>query len=157
MIEASPRTSPRCMHWYIVASFLFALSAQAQQAAPSPATPPAASVEPTTLDTVQALRPDEEVLDLDAFQNPITVEPNRFNRAYDTGISPEQMALDPRYNGYINYGINQGLRHTWNGIKKVTGMRPYETPAIARPPPLDEEQMQRAARASDADADAAGK
>ncbi len=58
------------------------------------------------------------------------------------------MALDPRYGGYVLYGINQGLLQTWKGIKKVTGMRPYEQPAIARPPPLSEEQMRRAVEQS---------
>jgi hypothetical protein len=118
----------------------------AQQASPEPAPPPAAV---TTLDRVQALRPDEEVLDLYTFKNPVTVEPNTFDKAYDPGISPEQMALDPRYGGYVIYGINQGLRHTWKGIKRVTGMRPYEHPAIARPPPLTEEQMRRAVQESE--------
>jgi hypothetical protein len=136
---------------------LLALSAQAQQATRAPVEPPSVSAEPTTLDTVRALRPEEEVLDLDGFQNPITVEPNRFNDTYDTGISPEQMALDPRYNGYVNYGINQGLRRTWDGIKQVTGMRPEQTPATARPPPpLDEAQARRAIEASERGEHAAG-
>jgi len=100
-----------------------------------------------TLDKVQALRPDEDVLDLYSFENPITVDPNRFDQAYDPGITPEEMAL--HYGGYVNYGINLGLLKTWQGIKKVTRMRPYEQPAIARPPPLSEAQLRRAVQASE--------
>lgn len=122
-----------------------AYAQQEERPAPDPGVVPA---HVQTLDRVQALRPEEEVLDLYRFENPVTVDPNRFDKAYDPGISPEQMALDPRYGGYVLYGINQGLLQTWKGIKKVTGMRPYEQPAIARPPPLSEEQMRRAVEQS---------
>jgi hypothetical protein len=121
--------------------------ASAQQVE-QPALDTSVSASVPTLDHVQALRPDEEVLDLYTFDNPISVDPNRFDKAYDPGISPEQMALDPRYGGYVIYGINQGLLQTWKGIKKVTGMRPYEQSAMARPPPLSEAQMQRAVKQS---------
>ncbi|MFT4196784.1 MAG: hypothetical protein QM601_02540 [Pseudoxanthomonas sp.] len=116
----------------------------------------AAAADPavTTLDTVQALPPEDQVetLDLDRFKNPVQVEPNRFGQAYDTGISPQDMAL--KYGGYVNYGLNRGLYETWKGLKKVTGMRPYERSASARPPPLSAEQMQRAARACGEDGQA---
>lgn len=135
--------------------------AQQPAASASQAAQSAASAAPvTTLDKVQALRPDEEILDPYTFKNPISVDPTRFDKAYNTGITPEQMGRDPRdggYGGYVNYGINMGLLQTWKGIKQLTHMRPYEQPAIARPPPLDEEQMRRAARASDVDEDAGGK
>lgn len=128
-------------------------SATAPSVLGQPAVPPPAGEVPagqaplvTTLDTVQALRPEEEVLDLYTFKNPVTVDPNRFDKAYDPGITPEQMAL--QYGGYVNYGINMGLLQTWKGIKKITRMRPYEQPAIARPPPLDQAQMRRAVEAS---------
>ncbi|SEM19587.1 hypothetical protein SAMN05428989_3333 [Pseudoxanthomonas sp. GM95] len=93
------------------------------------------------------------MLDLYTFKNPIAVDPNRFEKAYSTGISPEQMGRDPRdggYGGYVNYGLNKGLWETWKVFKKATGMRPYEQPAIARPPPLTEEQMRRAAQGLEA-------
>ncbi len=115
------------------------------------ATPPGlnAGEHVQTMDEVKALPPDDEVLDLYRFDNPIKVDPNRFDKAYDPGISPEEMALDPRYGGYVIYGINQGLRQTWKGVKKASGMKPYEQPAISRPPPLSGEQMRRAAGVSD--------
>lgn len=156
MIGVRTRTRRRCARWLVLVAWPLMLSAQAQQFTKEPAPAPPISAEPTTLDAVRALRPEEEVLDLDAFQNPITLERNRFDQAYDTGISPEQMALDPRYNGYVNYGIHQGLRRTWEGIKQVTHMRPEQTPAIARPPPaLDEGQARRALGAWEGDEPAA--
>ncbi|WP_337053039.1 hypothetical protein [Pseudoxanthomonas sp. USHLN014] len=147
--------APRCARLFayaVLAPGIGTTPAFAQQASPAPAPPTTPPTAVTTLDRVQALRPDEEVLDLYTFKNPVTVEPNTFDKVYDPGISPEQMALDPRYGGYVIYGINQGLRHTWKGIKQVTGMRPYEHPAIARPPPLTEEQMRRAVQHGDAQA-----
>ncbi len=107
-----------------------------------------------TLEQVQALRPEEEILDLYLAKNPITVEPNRFDKAYDPGLSPEAIALE--HGGYINYGINLGLQKSWQGIKKVTGMRAETQPAIARPPPLSEEQMRRAALVCAREEDACG-
>lgn len=95
-----------------------------------------------TLERVQALLPDEEILDLHRFENPVTVEPNAFDKVYDPGITPEEMAL--QHGGYINYGLNLGLYKSWQGIKKVTGMRAETQSAIARPPPLSEAQMRRA-------------
>ena len=114
------------------------------------------SSEPTTahvptLEQVQALPPEEEALDLYRFENPVTVEPNTFERFYDPGITPEEMAL--QHGGYINYGINLGLYKSWQGIKKVTGMRPDIQHAAARPPPLSEAQLLRAAKFCDAQAD----
>ena len=103
-----------------------------------------------TLEPVQALPPEEEALDLYRFENPVTVEPNTFEKFYDPGITPEEMAL--QHGGYINYGINLGLYKSWQGIKKVTGMRPETEHATARPPPLSEEQLLRAAKFCDTQA-----
>lgn len=123
-----------------------ASAAHAQQANEPPPDPAPAPNVPT-LDHVQALRPEEEVLDLYRLENPITVDPNRFDKAYDPGITPEEMAI--HYGGYVNYGLNRGLYETWKGFKKVTGMRPEIQPGIARPQPLSEEQMRRAADAAE--------
>ena len=150
--------APRCARLFayaVLAPGIGTTPAFAQQASPAPAPPTTPPTAVTTLDRVQALRPDEEVLDLYTFKNPVTVEPNTFDKVYNPGISPELMGKDPRdggYGGYVYYGINQGLLHTWKGIKQVTGMRPYEHPAIARPPPLTEEQMRRALQHGEAQA-----
>jgi len=115
-------------------------------AEPAPSAAVAADARVPTLGQVQALAPEDthEALDLHAFRNPVTVDPNTFSKSYNPGISPEEMAL--KYDGYVNYGLNMGLLQTWKGIKHITGMRAYEHPASARPPPLTQVQMHRAAR-----------
>ncbi len=131
-----PRT---CIRLRMLACLLpaFAGHLHAQQAS---GLPPGMDV--PTLEHVQALPPDEEILALDRFENPINIEPNRFDKVYDPGITPEEIALE--HGGYINYGINLGLYKSWQGIKKVTGMRPETEHATARPPPLTEAQLRRA-------------
>ena len=103
---------------------------------------PATSV--PTLERVEALPPEEEIIDLYRFENPVIVEPNRFAEAYKPEPSLEEIALE--HGGLIQHGINLGLEKSWRGIKKVTGMRAQTQAATARPPPLDEEQLRRAAR-----------
>ena len=104
---------------------------------------PAPGADIPTLERVQAVRDEEEVLDLYRFRNPVSVQRSALYRAYRPAISPEEMALVQ--GGYINYGINLGLYKSWQGIKKVTGMRAETQPAIARPPPLAQDQVRRAA------------
>ena len=104
---------------------------------------PAPATDVPTLERVLAVLPDEEALDLYTFMNPVAVEPNRFEEMYDPPPSPEEIAM--QHGGLINYGINLGLQKSWQGIKKVTGMRAEIQSAVARPPPLSEEQIRRAA------------
>ncbi len=127
-------------------SAMQAAPATTPAAEPAPSAATAADARVPTLGQVQALGPEDtqEALNLQAFRNPVTVDPNTFSKSYDRGISPEEMAL--KYDGYVNYGLNMGLLQTWKGIKRITGMRPYEHPASARPPPLTQAQMRRAAQ-----------
>ena len=111
---------------------------------------PAPGADIPTLERVQAVRDEEEVLDLYRFRNPVSVQRSALDRAYRPAISPEEMALVQ--GGYINYGINLGLYKSWQGIKKVTGMRPDIQHAAARPPPLSEAQLLRAAKFCDSQA-----
>lgn len=101
-----------------------------------------------TLERVEALPPEQETLDLYRFDNPVVVEPNPFAEIYKPEPSLEEIAME--HGGLIQYGINLGLAKSWRGIKKVTGMRAQTQAATARPPPLDEEQLQRAAKLCDA-------
>lgn len=127
-------------------SAMQAAPATTPAAEPAPSAAVAADARVPTLGQVQALAPEDthEALDLQAFRNPVTVDPNTFSKSYAPGISPEEMAL--KYDGYVNYGLNMGLLQTWKGIKRITGMRPYEHPASARLPPLTQAQMRRAAQ-----------
>ena len=131
-----PRYTALALGWVLLA-FASCLHAQNNDD-PTPAT------DVPTLERVEALPPAEDTLDLYGFENPVTMEPNRFDKIYKPGPSPEEIAME--HGGYINHGINLGLQKSWQGIKKVTGMRAQTQPVIARPPPLDDEQLRRAAK-----------
>lgn len=103
---------------------------------------PARATDVPTLDRVEALPPDEEVIDLYRFENPVVVPPNTFAKGYKPPPSLEEISLE--HGGLVQYGINMGLAKSWKGIKKVTRMRPQTQAVTARPPPLDEEQLRRA-------------
>jgi hypothetical protein len=99
-----------------------------------------------TLDVVHALLPDdEETLDLYRFKNPISVEPNAFSNRWDPPPSPKEISEN---GGYLVYGLGKLVGLATKGIKGIPGVRGQIQPAVARPPPLDLEQMDRAARIS---------
>ena len=104
---------------------------------------PADSEDPTvpTLDTVQALPPELEVVDLYR-PNPIKVAPNRFDRAWSPSPTVEEVSLQ---GGYIYLGINYGLYQAGKGLKHLVGGPEHIRHAIARPSPLTEAQLRRAA------------
>ncbi|MGB3393205.1 MAG: hypothetical protein WA956_05805 [Stenotrophomonas sp.] len=137
-----------------LAGTLLAGAAQAQQALPEqPAAvaedtedafrPTPADGDVTTLDEVRALKPeDDPPLDLYRFRNPVQVEDNRFSRSWSEPPTPEQVSLS---GGYIFLGINYGLMAAAKGLHKLTNGRDQIQSAVARPPPLSEEQLRRAA------------
>jgi len=119
---------------------------QAQQVtgedAPVPATPARSSEQVQTLGEVRALNPDEEVVDLYRFKNPVKIEDNRFSRSWSEPPSPEQAGMS---GGYLMMGINYGLMKGLQGLHSLTGGRDQIQSAVARPPPaLSDEQQQRA-------------
>ena len=144
---------------------LLAGIAQAQQAAPvsvpdpapvPPADAPAAATAPistalpqdnvTTLGEVRALKPDDELLDLYRFKNPVKFGDNRFSRDWSEPPSPEQVSMG---GGYIMMGVVKGVLAAGRGLNKLTGGPDQIQSAIARPPPeLSPEQRQRALRFS---------
>lgn len=97
----------------------------------------------TTLGEVRAVPPDEAPpLDLYGFKNPVTVEPNRFDKAYRPPPSPEQISNS---GGYLMMGIYYAIGAAAMGVHKLSGGPDQIQSAVARPPPLTEEQMRRAA------------
>lgn len=99
-----------------------------------------------TLEEVHALPPDEEeALDLYRFKNPIEVAPNTFGNRWHPPPSPEEISQS---GGYLLYGVSKLVGLATQGIKGIPGVRGQIQPAIARPPPLNLEQMDRAARIS---------
>ena len=97
----------------------------------------------TTLDTIRVTAPRPEILDLDRFKNPIDPKPSRFDRAYREPPSLEEISLN---DGVIPLLVGYVAQKVAKGASKIPGWKDREQPAIARPPPLTEEQMERAAR-----------
>lgn len=113
------------------------VSAQQADTVPSSAAPA-----PVTLEAVDALPPDEEPpLDLYRFRNPVSVEPNRFDKAWQPPPTVEEIS---HAGGYIQVGIGLGLLKAGQALHTATGGRAQIQSATARPPPLDEAQMRRA-------------
>ena len=126
-------------------------AARAQQAAPVDAPAPPADVAASadasvkTLDTVQAVRDDDDQpLDLYRFKNPIHPESNRFTRSWSEPPSPEQAGMG---GGYLMMGLGYLVNKAGAGLNQLAGGREQIQRASARPPPgFSDEQIQRAAR-----------
>jgi hypothetical protein len=114
-------------------------------AAPSMAQEATAPEDPsaTTMDTL-VVRPDpEEVLDLYRFENRVEVEPTAFGRRWKEPTSLEQLGKN---GGIVPVLVGLAAQQVQKGARKIPGWKEPEQPAIARPPPLDEEQAARAVR-----------
>ncbi|MFC6840689.1 hypothetical protein [Xanthomonas theicola] len=126
----------------LVAATLLGVFAQAcaQQADAAPAAP---QQDIQTLDEVRALPPDEEPpLDLYRFKNPVALQPNRFDKDWRPPPSVEQVGQG---GGYFALGIYYLAGKTAKGLHTLSGAPDQVQSAIARPPPLSEAQMRRAA------------
>ena len=130
----------------LVAATLLAAVAQAraEQADPAPAAgtpPPQQGIQ--TLEEVRALPPDEgEPLDLYRFKNPVSAQPNRFDKDWRPPPSPEQVSQG---GGYLAMGIYYVAGKVAKGLHTLTGAPDQVQAAVARPPPLSEAQLRRAA------------
>ncbi|WP_369935649.1 hypothetical protein [Xanthomonas tesorieronis] len=135
---------------FVVAAALLGVVAQAhaQQADPAPAaaSPPPQDIQ--TLDEVRALPPDEEQpLDLYRFKNPVSAQPNRFDKDWRPPPSVEQVSQG---GGYLALGIYYVAGKAAKGLHTLTGAPDQVQPAVARPPPLSDAQIRRAAAFCDA-------
>jgi len=142
---------------FVVAAALLGavVQARAQQTDPAPAaaSPPQQDIQ--TLDEVRALPPDEEQpLDLYRFKNPVSAQPNRFDKDWRPPPSVEQVSQG---GGYLALGIYYVAGKAAKGLHTLTGAPDQVQPAVARPPPLSDAQIRRAAALCDAqNADCAG-
>ncbi len=142
---------------FVVAAALLGVVAQAhaQQVDPAPAaaSPPQQDIQ--TLKEVRALPPDEEQpLDLYRFKNPVSAQPNRFDKDWRPPPSVEQVSQG---GGYLALGIYYVAGKAAKGLHTLTGAPDQVQPAVARPPPLSDAQVRRAAAFCDAqNADCAG-
>ena len=96
----------------------------------------AQDAEPTTLEpvVVSAPRPDPF-----AFHNPIDYQPTGFDK-YWRETSPEQFALSGGVVPWLNQKIAKGL----SKVGRKMGLKQQVQPAVARPSPLTDEQLERA-------------
>ena len=78
-----------------------------------------------------------------AFRNPVEAEATVFSRSWDESPSLEEIGMR---GGIVQIGINKGLELTAKGIRKLPGWQNQIVDAQARPPPLDQAQLDRAIR-----------
>ena len=120
---------------------LVAGAAKAQDPGKDP--PAAPRAEATTLDTVRVTAPRPEVLDLDRFKNPIDPQPTVFDRTMREPPSLEEIGQN---GGVVPLLVGYLAQKVAKGASRIPGWKDREQPAIARPPPLTEAQMERAVR-----------
>ena len=77
------------------------------------------------------------------FRNPVETDTTVFDRAWDEPPSVEEIGMR---GGIVQIGINKGLELAAKGIRKLPGWQNQVIGARARPPPLDEAQLERAMR-----------
>ena len=99
--------------------------------------------EPTTLEPVVVRAPRPELFKADpfAFHNPIDYQPTRFDQ-YWQETSPEQFALS----GGVVPWLNKKIAERVAKVGRSMGWKQQVQPAVARPSPLTEEQLERAAQ-----------
>ena len=97
----------------------------------------------TTLDAVLVTAPPPEIIDLYKFRNTVDAQPTAFGRGWREKPSLEEVGMNggvvPIITGYAALKVRDGAR-------KIPGWKKPEQPAIARPPPLTEAQVERATR-----------
>jgi len=81
-----------------------------------------------------------------AFHNPVEAEATVFGRSWNESPSAEEIGMR---GGIVQIGINKGLELTAKGIRKLPGWQNQIVGAQARPPPLDQAQLERAIRLHD--------
>lgn len=94
-------------------------------------------------DTIRVVGKRPEWVDPFAFRPLFDPDANTFQRHWNEPPSVEEVSLS---GGYIMLGINYGLLKAAEAVTRLPGWKDQVQPASARPPPLDAEQAERAAR-----------
>lgn len=112
---------------------------------PSPAQAPASSAAEGGQAAVElpAVRVIGRREDPFAFRNPVQAEGTVFERAWDEPPSLEEIGMR---GGLVQMAISKGLEMAAKGVRRLPGWQNQIVDATARPPPLDEAQLARAAR-----------
>ena len=93
----------------------------------------------TTLDPVRVVAPRMD--DLYRSRPPERTPPTVFDRAWREPVNLKKIGDQ---GGVIPLLVNYAARKLAEGARKLPGWKGPDQPAIARPPPLDERQMDRA-------------
>lgn len=122
----------------LFATLCLALGAPTLEARPQDAS--AVEGEVTDIDAVEVIekRPDRLYRSVPAERTPPTV----FNRHWRRPVNLRQIGLE---GGVVPIIVRYASEQTTRAARRIPGWKKPEQPAIARPPPLDEAQMQRAA------------
>lgn len=104
-------------------------------------------VEAVDFDTIRVIEKRPEWVDPFAFRPLFDPDANRFQRDWNEAPSVEDVSLS---GGYIMLGINYGLQRAAAAVTRLPGWKHQVQPAVARPPPLDADQSERAARLREA-------
>lgn len=130
--------------WLLVASAQHAY-AQDAPASDTPASEAATDQTATgDLGTVRVIGVYEPPKDPFALENPVDYAATRFQRDWREAPSLEEIGMQ---GGIVHIAINQGLLIAARLVTKLPGWKHQVQGATARPPPLDEKQVQRATRA----------
>ncbi|WP_162409348.1 hypothetical protein [Pseudoxanthomonas daejeonensis] len=95
--------------------------------------------ETTTLDTVVVTAPRPH--DPFAFRNPVDYQPTRFDQHWQ-GTSAEAFGMQ----GGVVPWLNQKIAERVSKLAAKAGWKQQIQPAVARPSPLTDEQLERATR-----------
>ncbi|TDK21761.1 hypothetical protein E2F46_14580 [Luteimonas aestuarii] len=95
------------------------------------------------LGTVRVIGVYEPPADPFALENPVDYAATRFQRDWREPPSLEEIGMR---GGIVHIAINQGLLMAAQQVTKLPGWKHQVQGATARPPPLDEEEAQRAMR-----------
>lgn len=130
------------MRTLLVALACTVAGAATAQDAPADTARTDAGAPPAQVTEMDAVRVVGERPDPFAFRNPVDYDATAFDRHWDEPPSLEEVGMR---GGYVQLGINKTLELAAKGIRKLPGWKGQVRSAEARPPPLDEAQLARAA------------
>ncbi len=99
-----------------------------------------------TLDAVLVTAPPPEIIDLYKFRNPVDAPTTAFGGGWREKPSLEEIGTN---GGVVPIIVGYATLKVRNGARKIPGWKTPEQPAVARPPPLTEAQVERASRLHD--------
>lgn len=97
----------------------------------------------TTLETIRVTAPRLQISDIYVSKEIIFTESTVFDRAWREPVNLKKIGDE---GGVVPLLVNYAAKKVAQGARKLPGWKGPDQAAVARPPPLDEAQMQRALR-----------